>query len=148
MFKHLLVPTDGSELSQRTVERAVSFAKEAGARVTFFYAQHDYTMAAYTEAIMVEPSLEQYKQSSQSEADKILDRACSVADASNVLCYADTSTDLHPYQAIIDAAIKHGCDLIFMSSHGRKGIMGMLLGSETQKVLTHSTIPVLVYRGI
>ncbi len=130
MFKHILVPTDGSPLSEGTVSRAISFAKDAGARITFFYAQPDFPMPIYGEGALIDPTTpEQFSKSAEAEARKILNSAKAEADAAG-----------------IDAAERHSCDLIFMASHGRRGIAGLLLGSETQKVLTHSKVPVLVYR--
>ena len=147
MFKHILVPTDGSELSQNTVNRAVSFAKEAGARITFFYAQPDFPMPIYGEGALIDPTTpEQFAKSASEEAKRILDQAKSKSDAAGVSADTDTVVNEVPYEAIIDAAERHNCDLLFMASHGRRGIAGLLLGSETQKVLTHSKIPVLVYR--
>ncbi|MBR0564666.1 universal stress protein [Azoarcus sp. L1K30] len=147
MFKHILVPTDGSPLSESTVSRAVSFAKDAGARITFFYAQPDFPMPIYGEGALIDPTTpEQFAKSAQQEAERILEKAKAAADAAGVLAGTDTLVNEVPYEAIIDAADRHGCDLIFMASHGRKGIAGLLLGSETQKVLTHSKTPVLVYR--
>ncbi len=147
MFKHILVPTDGSALSDSTVARAVSFAKEAGARITFFYAQPDFPMPIYGEGALIDPTTpEQFAKSAASEAEAILAKARSAAEADGVACDSDTAVNEVPYEAIIDAADRHGCDLIFMASHGRRGIAGLLLGSETQKVLTHSKTPVLVYR--
>ena len=147
MFKHILVPTDGSALSDSTVARAVSFAKESGARITFFYAQPDFPMPIYGEGALIDPTTpEQFAKSAASEAEAILSKARGAAEASGVACDSDTAANEVPYEAIIDAADRHGCDLIFMASHGRRGIAGLLLGSETQKVLTHSKTPVLVYR--
>lgn len=147
MFKHLLVPTDGSSLSESAVSRAVSFAKDAGARITFFYAQPDFPMPIYGEGALIDPTTpEQFAKAAAQEATKILDAAKVVAEAEGVPASIDTTVNEVPYEAIIAAAERHGCDLIFMASHGRKGIAGLLLGSETQKVLTHSNTPVLVYR--
>lgn len=147
MFKHLLVPTDGSELSLETVKRAVSFAREAGARITFFYAKPDYPVAFYGEGALIDPTTpEKFAEMAERQARDILSRAEVLARESGVECSTLTSVSDVPYQAIIAAASNCGCDLIFMASHGRRGISGLLLGSETQKVLTHSTIPVLVYR--
>ncbi len=147
MFKHVLVPTDGSTMSESTVARAVSFAKEAGARITFFYAQPDFPMPIYGEGALIDPTTpEQFAKSAAAEADRILGKAKEVSDAAGVSAATDTIVNEVPYEAIIDAADRHGCDLIFMSSHGRRGIAGLLLGSETQKVLTHTKTPVLVYR--
>ena len=147
MFKHILVPTDGSALSDSTVARAVSFAKESGARITFFYAQPDFPMPIYGEGALIDPTTpEQFAKSAAAEAQSILAKAKAIADADGVVAATDTVVNEVPYQAVIDAADRHGCDLIFMASHGRRGIAGFLLGSETQKVLTHSKTPVLVYR--
>lgn len=147
MFKHILVPTDGSPLSESTIARAVSFAKDAGARITFFYAQPDFPMPIYGEGALIDPTTpEQFGKAAADEAKRILDAAKSAADAAGVTADTDTIVNEVPYEAIIDAAQRHGCDLIFMASHGRRGIAGLLLGSETQKVLTHSKTPVLVYR--
>jgi len=147
MFKHILVPTDGSALSDSTVARAVSFAKESGARITFFYSQPDFPMPIYGEGALIDPTTpEQFAKSASAEAEAILSKARGAAEADGVACDSATAVNEVPYEAIIDAADRHGCDLIFMASHGRRGIAGLLLGSETQKVLTHSKTPVLVYR--
>ncbi|MCB1908878.1 MAG: universal stress protein [Rhodocyclaceae bacterium] len=147
MFKNILVPTDGSDLSNGTVRRSISFAREAGAQVVFFYAQPDFPMPIYGEGALIDPTTpEQFAQASAAEAKAILDLARSSAEAAGVPVITDTTVNEIPYEAIIDAAERHGCDLIFMASHGRRGLAGLLLGSETQKVLTHSKIPVLVYR--
>ena len=147
MFKHILVPTDGSALSDSTVARAVSFAKESGARITFFYSQPDFPMPIYGEGALIDPTTpEQFAKSASAEAEAILSKARGAAEADGVACDSDTAVNEVPSEAIIDAADRHGCDLIFMASHGRRGIAGLLLGSETQKVLTHSKTPVLVYR--
>jgi len=147
MFKHLLVPTDGSELSSATVDRAIGFAKDAGARITFFYAQPDFPMPIYGEGALIDPTTpEQFAKGAAQEAARILDAARGKAEAVGVTCDADTMVSEIPYEAIIEASSRHACDLIFMASHGRRGLASLLLGSETQKVLTHSKIPVLVYR--
>ena len=147
MFKHILVPTDGSALSESAVSRAVTFARSSGARITFFYAQPDFPMPIYGEGALIDPTTpEQFSRSAAAEAQSILAKAKAIADADGVVAATDTVVNEVPYQAVIDAADRHGCDLIFMASHGRRGIAGFLLGSETQKVLTHSKTPVLVYR--
>lgn len=147
MFRNILVPTDGSELSSGTVRRAVSFASEAGAQIVFFYAQPDFPMPIYGEGALIDPTTpEQFAKTAAAEAEAILSQARAVAEASGVTAVVDTTVNEVPYEAIIDAASRHGCDLIFMASHGRRGLASLLLGSETQKVLTHSKVPVLVYR--
>ncbi len=147
MFKNILVPTDGSELSESTVARAISFAKDAGAKVVFFYAQPDFPMPIYGEGALIDPTTpEQFSRAAQAEAERILSKAKESAAAAEVVSSSDTVVSEVPYEAIIESAERNGCDLIFMASHGRRGLSGFLLGSETQKVLTHSKIPVLVYR--
>jgi len=147
MFKHVLVPTDGSPLSGTAVTRSVAFAREIGARVTFFYSQPDFPMPIYGEGALIDPTTpEQFAQAAEQEAQRILNRAKAEAEAASVPADADSQVSETPYEAIIAAAERHGCDLIFMASHGRRGIAGLLLGSETQRVLSHSKIPVLVYR--
>jgi nucleotide-binding universal stress UspA family protein len=147
MFKHIFVPTDGSQLSQETVKRAISFASEAGARITFFYAKPEYPVAFYGEGALIDPTTpEKFAKMAQQQADEILGNCEKLATAAKVPCGLASKTSDIPYEAIIAAADTAGCDLIFMASHGRRGFGGLLLGSETQKVLTHSRVPVLVYR--
>lgn len=147
MFKHLLVPTDGSALSQDTVARAVSFAKEAGARITLFYAEPE-SPAVYAGmgAISSTHATQDIHARLDGAAREILDAAAQIAHDAGVEHQRVVLVGSRPYEAIIQAAETHGCDLIFMASHGRKGVSALLLGSETNKVLTHSKIPVLVYR--
>lgn len=147
MFKHILVPTDGSELSRETAQRAVSFAKEAGARITIFYAKPEYPIAYFGEGALIDPTTpEKFAELADQQASEYLGEVAQWCAEAGVTCDSTSSTSDVPYEAIIDAAEKSGCDLIFMASHGRRGISGLLLGSETNKVLTHSRIPVLVYR--
>ncbi|MBN9424392.1 MAG: sulfate transporter [Candidatus Accumulibacter sp. 66-26] len=147
MFKHLLVPTDGSPLSGETVERAIAFAKGAGARITFFCAVQSFpTMYHGIGAIFDAQAPARYHEAVDGVAQDILDAAVKLATAAGVDCAKLTLASAEPYAAIIEAAERQACDLIFMASHGRKGINALLLGSETNKVLTHSKIPVLVYR--
>lgn len=147
MFKHILVPTDGSTLSQDTVERAVSFAVEAGARITFFYAEPESPaiyggMGAISDAHITQALHERL----DGAAKAVLDAATQVAVNAGVDHQRCVLVSSKPFEAIIQAAQSNACDLIFMASHGRTGMSALLLGSETHKVLTHSKIPVLVYR--
>ncbi|MBL8403497.1 MAG: universal stress protein [Dechloromonas sp.] len=147
MFKHIFVPTDGSELSRATAKRAVSFAKEAGARITVFFAKPEYPIAYFGEGALIDPTTpEKFAQLADQQADEYLGEVAALCAEQGVECSKTSATSDVPYEAIIEAAEKSGCDLIFMASHGRKGISGFLLGSETNKVLTHSKVPVLVYR--
>lgn len=147
MFKHILVPTDGSQLSTDTANRAIAFAKEAGARITFFFAKPDYPVTFYGEGALIDPTTpDKFAEMAEKQASEILAANEAAAKAAGVACATASSVSDIPYEAIIAAAEQFGADLIFMASHGRRGISGLLLGSETQKVLTHSKIPVLVYR--
>ncbi len=147
MFKHIFVPTDGSELSRATAKRAVSFAKETGARITAFFAKPEYPIAYFGEGALIDPTTpEKFAQLADQQADEYLGEVAALCAEQGVECSTLSTISDVPYEAIIEAAEKSGCDLIFMASHGRKGISGFLLGSETNKVLTHSKVPVLVYR--
>lgn len=147
MFKHILVPTDGSALSTDTAKRAVAFARETGARLSFFFAKPDYPVAFYGEGALIDPTTpEKFAEMADKQAREVLAGCEKIAAEAGVACDSSSAVSDIPYEAIIDAADKSGCDLIFMASHGRRGFSGLLLGSETQKVLTHSKIPVLVYR--
>ncbi|HEY5290879.1 MAG TPA: universal stress protein [Burkholderiales bacterium] len=147
MFKHILVPTDGSTLSLRAAKNAVRFAKVHGARITAFYAAPEYhpnISGDYMPANFV--PLAEFKKQIQKTADKYLGQVNKLAAVGKVRCTASYVSSDSPYQAIIKAAKAGKCDLIFMASHGRSGITGLLIGSETNKVLTHCKLPVLVYR--
>ena len=149
MYKHILVPTDGSELSDKAVEAAIKLAKLAGARGTAFHAIEPYPLqGAYAAEAsgVAELQPEVFAERSEEYAKRVLDAVAAAAAAANVECTTGYATSRSASQAIVEKARKEGCDLIVMASHGRRGLEGFLLGSETQKVLTHSTIPVLVYR--
>ena len=147
MFKHILIPTDGSQLSQDTTRRAVSFAKETGARITAFYAKPEYPVTYYGEGALIDPTTpEKFAELAEEQAQEILGFVEKLCREAGVNCTKLTLTSDVPYEAIIEAANESDCDLIFMSSHGRRGFSALLLGSETHKVLTHSKIPVLVFR--
>lgn len=147
MFTHLLVPTDGSPLSDKAVERAISFAKEAKAQLTFFFVMPDETTSIYGDAALlrsIDPQL--VTRTINQRIHNVLDKAQLAAEAAGVSCQVLSAVSNEPFEAIIATAKNGGCDLILMASHGHRGVKGLLLGSQTQKVLTHSTIPVLVYR--
>ena len=145
MFKHLLLPTDGTPASSKAILAALEFAKSINATVTGLYVIPPF-QALTLDADMIGDTREQYKRHAQREADKFLAEIDCAADKAGVACTVQSVTHDDPFEAIISTARGQGCDLIAMASHGRRGVKGFLLGSETQKVLTHSTIPVLVYR--
>jgi len=147
MYKNLLVATDGSKLSEKAVAHAISLAQAVGASLTAFYAAPDYPMPAYADGVVYEPiSKKEYTQLAGKEAEQVLDRATTKAAAAGVDCERMHMIAAAPWEAILKAAKKSKCDAIVMASHGRSGLSAMLLGSETQKVLTHSKLPVLVVR--
>jgi len=147
MFKHLLVPTDGTDFSLAAVRRAVSFASEAGARVTFLHVEHAFPAVYCGEGAIMDASAPSFfHEQADRQAHHILDEAAGIARDAGVACDARTLISESPYQAIVEAAEHNACDLIFMASHGRSGIGHLLLSSETEKVLRHTRIPVLVHR--
>ena len=149
MYTHILVPTDGSALSDKAVEAAIKLAKLAGARITAFHAVEPYPLqGAYAAEAsgVAELQPEIFAERSEEYAKRVLDAVARAAAAANVQCTTEFATSRSASQAIVERARTANCDLIVMASHGRRGLEGFLLGSETQKVLTHSTIPVLVYR--
>lgn len=141
MYKRILVPTDGSERSVKAVEGAARFARPLGATLVVMTVVEPYS---YTNLAEYRPeSIEQYD---EREAEERLEAARKIAVAAGVEVKTVMVKSFSPAEAIIEQAEKNGCDIIFMASHGRKGIAAVLLGSETQKVLTHSHFPVMVYR--
>lgn len=145
MFKHLLLPTDGSPASEAAIQKSLALAKEVHARVTGLHVIPEFHVFTY-QTEMLEDTREQFTKDSQSRAVQFLAVIQKAAEEAGVVCDTAYMASDHPYQAIIKAAEDRGCDLIAMASHGRKGMSGLLLGSETQKVLTHSKKPVLVFR--
>ncbi len=143
MYRHLLVPLDHSPLAVETVSRAVALARSVGARITFFHAKSDYgaTSIGALERV-ISPGA--FNEGIAGEARGILAKAQVVAREAGVVHDALIVTSDRPHEAILDAAAAQGCDLIFMASHGRRGIRNLMLGSQTQRVLQHTTIPVLV----
>jgi nucleotide-binding universal stress UspA family protein len=144
MFKHILVATDGSPLSELAIGGGVNLAKALDARVTGLHVIEPFHFFGGAE--MASETREQYEKASLIRAQTYLDRIAAAAKQAGVSCDCVTEMSGNPFEAIMAAAETRGCDLIVMASHGRRGIRGLLLGSETVKVLTHSKIPVLVFR--
>ncbi|MBC8752869.1 MULTISPECIES: universal stress protein [Paraburkholderia] len=145
MFKHLLVPTDGSALSEAAIQMAVILASESGAKVTGLHVMPEFHVFAYGTEMLADTE-EQFIRVNQQHADDFLAAVTRAAAQVGVECETVAATRAHPYEAIISTAAQRNCDLIVMASHGRSGVRALLIGSETQKVLTHSAIPVLVVR--
>jgi nucleotide-binding universal stress UspA family protein len=149
LFKHILVPTDGSALSRDAAERAIVMARAMGARITFFHARPERRMSFFGGeggGYVNQVSAEEFERQTVAEANAALDAVQALALSAGVASERTIADEGAPFEGIIAAATTAGCDLIIMASHGRRGIKGLILGSETQKVLTHSQIPVLVYR--
>ena len=147
MYKNILVATDGTRLSGKAITHAIELAKALGAGLTAFYASPDYPLPVYAEGAIVEPmTRREYAALCKDEADRILGAVAAKAKSARVALNAVHVVNSTPWRAILAAARRHRCDAIVMASHGRRGVSALLLGSETQKVLTHSKIPVVVVR--
>jgi len=147
MFRNILVPTDGSPLSNKAVRRAVQLAREQKGRVTGIYIGPTWKPRGGDDSIayrIVSP--EEHAAGVRKAAAKILDVVRREAAKANVPCSTSFSQDDYPYARIVEAASRNHCDLILMATHGRRGISKLLLGSETSKVLAHAKVPVLVCR--
>ncbi|ANU66447.1 universal stress protein [Turicimonas muris] len=144
MYSKILIPTDGSELSDKALEAGVNFAKALGSSVVIATVIEPYSYSNLSE--YRPESIDQYDSRVRELAQERLEGARELVEKKEVPCEVVAFKSFSPAEAIIDAATEYGCDLIFMASHGRQGLAAVLLGSETQKVLTHSKIPVMVYR--
>jgi len=136
MYKHILVPTDGSELAHKAVVHGLSLAKALGAQITVLSVQPSITPSRF----------EEYVKEMRAQTASVLNQIAVAAEDAGVQCETMQVTHDHPHEAIIAVAKDEGCDVIVMASHGRSGIVSILLGSVTAKVLAHATIPVVVYR--
>jgi nucleotide-binding universal stress UspA family protein len=145
MFKHILIPTDGSELSRIAIENGVQFARELNARITGLTVSPPFHYFA-VDAIQVNSSTDDYLQHVNEKAERNLNVLKDAAGAAGVPCELMHRVGEHPYEEIVKTAQEQNCDVIFQASHGRHGVGALVIGSETNKVLTHSKIPVLVFR--
>jgi nucleotide-binding universal stress UspA family protein len=147
MFRHILVPTDGSGTADKAVVAGVDYAREAGARVLFFTAVPEYHLPSEAELMAKHGMpLNEYERRAGEAAGAILATAASRAKEANVAFDTEYALSDRPAAAIVEAARKHGCDAIFMATHGRTGLSALLHGSETRDVLVNSDIPTFVYR--
>jgi nucleotide-binding universal stress UspA family protein len=144
MFKKILLPTDGSELSGKAIDGGLAFAKALGASVVGLTVVEPYSYSNLSE--YRPETLEDYEQRIDKVAAARLGQIADAAAKDGIAVETLSVRSFSPFEAIIETAKGKGCDVIFMASHGRRGLSAVLLGSETQKVLTHSTIPVMVYR--
>lgn len=147
MFKHILLPTDGSKVSARAVKRGIDLAKKSKARVTAIHVVPEFKLMVDEGITMLSAALKKrFEEEGRARAQKMLDDIAKQARARGVRCTTLCVAGDLPYQQIIAAARKKKCDLIMMASHGRRGLSSLLLGSETAKVLLHTKVPVLIVR--
>ncbi|CAN5791619.1 universal stress protein [soil metagenome] len=144
MYKRILVPTDGSEITAKAVKSAIGLAQALGAALHTISVREPFPYSAVSEMQPTPP--QEFFDAQERIATRNVRAVQDACAAANITCEAQTVEALHPWEAIIDHAKRFDCDLIVMASHGRRGVTALLLGSETQKVLTHSLVPVLVVR--
>jgi len=146
-YQHLLVPSDGSQLSAQALVQAIALAKTLGAKLTLLHVQPPLPVPLVGMGDMLDPAtVESLSRTAERESDRILRDGHAAGVEAGLTIHTEVVKQDLPYRAIVEAAQRLGCDLIVMASHGRKGLSGFLLGSETQRVLLHSPIPVLVVR--
>lgn len=149
MYKHIMLPIDGSELSLKAEKECIGFAKSIGAKVTVIHVLPHFNLhvSAYSAPkAMITKIEDEHDEETKQVVQKMVAEVEKRIKAGGIGCDSLLVVADSPYEAIIENAGKHGCDLIMMASHGRRGVDAVLLGSETVKVLTHTKIPVLVVR--
>ena len=144
MYQRILVPTDGSEITAKAVATAVSLAKLSGASLVALCVKEPFPYSAISEMQPVPP--QEFYDAQERIASARVKAVLDAAAAAGLACDGVTVEALHPWEAILDVAKQKGCDLVVMASHGRRGMAALLIGSETSRVLTHSTLPVLVVK--
>lgn len=145
MYKHILIATDGSEIANKAVAQGIELAKRIGAKLSAVSVTEPYEAVVIAEtAAMILPS--DYNKQCEAGAQKILNDVSAAAEAAGIKCNVQHQSNRWPYNGIIEAAEEVGADLIVMGSHGRRGVEGLLLGSQATKLLTHTKIPALVVR--
>lgn len=144
MFKRILVPTDGSDITAKAIDVAIELAKSLGAALYTISVKEPFPYSAISEMQPTPP--QEFFDAQERIASKRVQAVVERSQAAGLTCQSHTSEALHPWEAIIEHARRTECDLLVMASHGRRGVSALLLGSETQKVLTHSKVPVLIVR--
>lgn len=144
MFKRILVPTDGSEITAKAIDAAVALAKSVGAQLCTISVKEPFPYSAISEMQPTPP--QEFFDAQERIASQRVQAVVAQSARAGLVCESYTVEALHPWEAIIEHARRLDCDLLVMASHGRRGVSALLLGSETQKVLTHSKVPVLVVR--
>ncbi len=145
MIKHLLIATDGSELADKALVYGLELARALQAQATVVTVTEPWVDLAPAEVSIAFP-VEEYEKGAEQRAENILSKASARASAARVSCDVIHVKDQHPAEGIIETARKRGCDLIVMASHGRRGISRMVLGSQANKVVAQSSVPVLIWR--
>jgi nucleotide-binding universal stress UspA family protein len=147
VYRHILIPTDGSQLAHKAVVHGLSLAKAVGAKVTALTVEASFNVydVPASRVNLMSAAFDEYAKYAREHAASILDVVADDAKAAGVECETVQVIQDRPYEAIVATAKQKGCDLIVMASHGRSGIAAIVLGSVTAKVLTHTTVPVLVY---
>jgi nucleotide-binding universal stress UspA family protein len=147
MYKHILIPTDGSKVARKAITAGIALARDLGASVVGYYAAEAIERVFFAEGVSVRPvAIKQFQERMAEQGRQYLEEIAEACKASGVACETVMTTPAAPYQGIIDTARKKKCEIIFMASRGRGELASLLLGSVTLKVLAHSKIPVLVYR--
>jgi nucleotide-binding universal stress UspA family protein len=144
MFKRILVPTDGSDITLKAIETSIALARSVGAELQTLCVKEPFPYGAISEMQPTPP--QEFFDAQERIATRHVQAVLDACAAAGVPCQGLTVEALHPWEAIIEHAKRTDCDLLVMASHGRRGVSALLLGSETQKVLTHTKIPVLVVR--
>ena len=148
MFKHILMPTDGSDHSKKAIERGIELARLCGARVTGIHVVPDCRMMVSYDGSLDSLAREQVEKEAGEQAVRFMSFVQHAASASNVPCDTVVVANAHPYDAIVDTANQRGCDLIVMTARSRKGLVSMVMRNESSRVLHRASIPVLVFRGL
>ena len=148
MFKHILMPTDGSDHSEKAIARGIELAKLCGAKVTGIHVVPDYRLAIAYEGAFDPVTHEKAEEEARTRAASFLEFVQKTADAAAVPCETVVATNDHPYDAIVNTANERACDLIVMTERSRKGLARLIMGSESSRVLHRASIPVLTFRAI
>ncbi len=144
MYKNILIPTDGTELSRKAIYHGIELAKSMGANVTGMNCSLPWSAIAVVGEIVSAVPEEEYLESRKKSGEEALQIVTDAANTAGITSKVIHLFHDYPYQAILETVRDEQCDLICMASHGRRGLEGLILGSETVKVLTHCTVPVLV----
>jgi nucleotide-binding universal stress UspA family protein len=144
MFRNILVPTDGSQVTSKAVDTAIALARQFNGQLHALSVKEPFPYSAMSEMQPVPP--QEFYDAQERIASARVKAVVEAALAEGLTCSGHTVEALHPWEAILDHAKTHSCDLIVMASHGRRGVAALLLGSETQRVLTHSALPVLIVK--